>query len=418
MKDAKQITAMIVDTSGGYVALAERLAKEFKEVFYCNPSWVARYPNPNLINIGLGIESITVVENPFDVYDKIDFWIFPDTYYGAFQEFLKSQGEITWGSGAAEELELQRDIIKKEMRSLGLPVGKWDLIEGMTALREYLQKNENKWVKVNKWRGLIETFFSENYDLVKPELDDIEYNKGIDAELIEFICEEPIEGDEMGYDGYTVDGKYPPAWLSGAEDKDKVYVGHWVNYSDLPSTITEFNDKFSKNFKEYGYRGFFSLENRIATKDKKSYMTDFTARMPCPPGAIYLEMIKNLGALMWAAANGEMIPAIVAAQFGIELLIESNWAITHTCAVHYPKEVSQFVKLKQYRIKDGVQEIVPIAYGTNDIGSIVGLGDSIEQAKKSVLHVAEVIKGTEICIRTDALDDAENALKSVTNTKR
>lgn len=412
IKKTSDIVAIVVDTSGNYISLAERLAKEYKTVYYTNPSWVASYPNPNLTHIGLGIEAITVVENPFDVYDEVDFWVFSDTYYGAFQEFLKAQGEITWGSGAAEELELDRGLIKDEMKALGLPVGKWDMVVGMTALREYLQKNENKWVKVNKWRGLIETFFSENYDLVKPELDDIEYNKGIDAELIEFICEEPINGVEMGYDGFTVDGKYPDAWLSGVEWKDKAYIGQWKNYADLPPALTDFNTKFAPSFKEYRYRGFFSLENRIV--GKKSYMSDFTARMPCPPGAIYLEMIKNLGALMWAGANGEIIPAENIAQFGIELLIESPWAINHTCAVYFPKEAEQFVKLKKYRIKDGVYQIVPIAYGTSDIGSIVGLGDTLEQAKKAVLHIAEVIKGTEICIRVDALDNAEEALKSVT----
>jgi hypothetical protein len=225
MKPVKQVSALVVDTSGNYIALAIRLACEYKTVYYCIPSWVDSYPNPNKTHIGLGIENIVVVENPFDVYDEVDFWVFPDTYYGSFQEFLRSQGEITWGSGAAEELELYRQLIKEEMKSLRLPVGNYDMVKGMTNLRLYLQEHENVWVKVNKWRGLIETFFSENYDLVKPQLDDIEYNKGINAELIEFVCEEPILGKEIGYDGYAVDGKYPEAWVSGAECKDKAYIG-------------------------------------------------------------------------------------------------------------------------------------------------------------------------------------------------
>ena len=408
MKDTKQVVAMVVDTSGNYISLAVRLAREYKTVYYCIPSWVDGFPNPNKTNIGLGIEEITVVKNPFDVYDEIDFWIFPDIYYGSFQEFLKAQGEITWGSGSAEELELYRDIVKEEMQELGLPVGKWVKVVGMTNLRVYLQQNDNVWVKVNEWRGLIETLFSENYDLVKPELDDIEYNKGIDAELIEFICEEPIDGYEKGYDGYIVEGKYPEAWVSGTEHKDKLYVGQWTEYKNLPKTLTEFTEKFAPRFKECGYRGFLSLENRII--GKKSYMTDLTARMPCPPGGIYLEQIKNLGAIMWAGANGEMIPAVVAAQFAIEMLMESNWAISHTCAIHFPKEVAQFIKLKKYRIKDGVYEIVPLAYGTNDIGSIVGLGDTVEQAKKAVEHIAEVVKGTEVHIPVECLGKVEELL--------
>ena len=405
MKDIKQIVAMVIDTSGNYVSLAERLAREYKTVYYCIPSWVDSYPYPNKTNVGMGIDNITIVENPFDVYDEIDFWIFPDTYYGSFQEFLKAQGELTWGSGAAEELELLRHLLKEEMKGLGLPVGKYELIEGMTNLRLYLQKHENVWVKVNKWRGLIETFFSKNYELVKPQLDDIEFNKGIDADLIEFVCEDTLDGIEIGYDGFTVDGKYPEEWLSGVECKDKAYVGQWKKYSALPTSLTEFNTKFASSFKEYGYRGFFSLENRIVKG--KSYMTDFTARMPCPPGEIYLELIDNLGEVMWAGANGQVIPAKPIAKFGIELLIESQWAVKHNCAIYFPKEAAQFVKLKRNMIKDGINQIVPIAFEMYDIGSIVGLGDTIEQAKKAVLHIAEVIEGTKIQIHTEALDNAE-----------
>ena len=400
---------MVVDTSGNYVSLAERLAREYATVYYCIPSWVDSYPNPNKTLIGVGIEGITVVENPFDVYDEIDFWVFPDTYYGPFQEFLRAQGEITWGSGAAEELELYRHYVKEEMKKLGLPVGKYELVQGMTNLRLYLQKHEGVWVKVNKWRGLIETFFSETYELVKPQLDDIEFNKGIDAELIEFVCEDPIDGREMGYDGYAMDDKYPEEWLSGLEVKDKAYAGQWRRYSELPKTMTEFCERFRPTFKEYGYRGFFSLENRITPKGV-SFMTDFTARTPCPPGSLIMEIVKNLGEVMWAAANGEMVPAKPVARFGVELLIESSWAVCHSCAVYYPKEAAQLVKLKKHMVKDGVPTIVPIAYGTSDIGSVVGVGDSIVEARKDVEHVAKMLKGTEISIHMEALDNAEEAL--------
>jgi hypothetical protein len=124
-------------------------------------------------------------------------------------------------------------------------------------------------------------------------------------------------------------------------------------------------------------------------------------------------MIENLGEVMWAGANGQMVAAKPVARFAIELLIESNWAINHACAIYYPEEVAQFIKLKRHMIKDGVDQIVPIAYGTSDIGSIVGLGDSIEQAKQAVEHIAEVIKGTEISIHIEALDNAEEVLNAV-----
>lgn len=416
MKTASSVIACVVDNSGSYVALAIRLAKEFKHVYYSNPAWQHSYPNPNLSSIGDGYEEIEVVDNVFDIFDKVDFWIYPDVYYGPFQEFLKSQGEIVWGSGAAEELELERDVLKKQMDRLGLPVNKWWKVQGMTDLREFLQDHSGIWVKLNKWRGLIETFFCEKYELVKPELDEIEYCKGIDAEAVTFICEEPIDNAvEIGYDGYCVDGQFPEAWLSGVEIKDKAYAGVWKPYKDLSPLITQFNTAMVDEFKAYGYRGFVSLENRIV--GRKSYMTDFTARMPCPPGSIYLEMVKNLGAVMWAGANGEIIPAENAALYGVELLIESNWAIKHECPVYFPPSVAQWVKLKKCIKKDKIDYIIPVPYGTSDIGSIAGIGDTLQAASEAVKKVADQIDGIELSIRQDALDSAQEMFDKANSFK-
>jgi hypothetical protein len=409
VKDTKDVVAIVIDTSGNSVALAERLAKEYKHVYYSNPSWVAAYPNPNLTHIGEGLEGVEVVDSPYDVYDEIDFWIFPDVYYGSWAQWLKEQGEIVWGGCAAEELELYREILRKEMPGMGLPVAKWELIHGMTALRAFLQKNPNVWVKVNKWRGLIETFYAKNYDLIKPELDDIEFNRGILAETLDFICEAPIVTDlEMGYDGYNIDGQCPAEWLSGIEVKDKVYVGQWRKYADLPTVLTDFNTKFAKEFEKYQYRGFLSLENRIV--GKKSYMTDITCRWPCPPGFTYLVMVSNLGEVMWAGANGEMVMGKPVAPYAAELIMESNWATNHICNIFFPPVIAPFVKLKKNCIEDGINQIIPLPNGSNDIGSIVGLGKTLAEAIANVKAYAEQVEGTEISVRRDCLDGAEELL--------
>jgi len=409
MKDAKQVVACVIDTSGNCVALAERLSHEYKHVYYCNPSWVSAYPTPNLAFIGTGIEGVEVIDSPCDVYDEVDFWIFPDVYYGPFGELLKERKEIVWGSCVAEELELDREILLEEMPKLGLPVPKSVPVHGMAALREYLQKNPGVWVKINKWRGLKETFYSKNYDLIKPELDEIEFNIGLIAGFIDFIVQAPVVTDlEMGYDGYNVDGGLPAEWLSGIEVKDKVYVGQWRKYADLPAVLTDFNTKFAKQFKAYKYRGFLSLENRII--GKKSYMTDITCRWPCPPGFSYLVMVDNLGEVMWVGANGEMVPGKPAAPYVAELLMESEWAKSHPLNITFPKESAPSVKLKKYIVVDGMTQIVPLPNGSSDIGSIVGLGKTLAEAIEKVKEYAGQVAGPEIIVRVDCLDGAEETL--------
>jgi hypothetical protein len=411
MKDTKQVIAFVYDVGGNYVSLAARLSKEFKKVYYQAGEFVDAYPLPNKIKIGEGIEGVEVVDNWSDVFDEIDLWVFPDCYRGPFQEWLKAQGEITWGSGAAEELELYRDICKEQMTALGLPVNSWKKIVGFDALKEYLQKNKNVWVKLNHWRGLIETFFHKEYKLTEPELLDIECRLGSLKNDLDFIVEQPIDNAlEQGYDGFSVDGKYPELWLSGCEIKDKAYAGQIKKYSELSPLITDFNLAFAKTFKDYGYRGFMSLENRI--QGKKSFMTDFTARMPCPPGSIYLNIFKNLGEIMWAGANGEMATVFPVKQFGVELLIESQWACNHFLPIYYPDKIADQVKLKKYMVNDGICTVIPQpGCGTSDVGSVCGLGDTLEAACKSACDAAALVEGAEVVIRCDCLDGAAEALE-------
>ena len=410
MKATKDVVACVIDTAGNYVSLAARLVKEFKTVYYCIPAWQESYPTPNKSHIGEGIESLEVIDNPWDAYDEVDFWIFPDCYFGPFQEWLKAQGEITWGSGAAEELELYRDICKEQMAALKLPVNPWQKIVGFDALKDHLQKNKNVWVKLNKYRGLIETFFHKEYKLTEPELLDIECRLGSLKNDLEFIVELPIDDAlEQGYDGFTVDGKYPELWISGCEIKDKAYAGQIKKYSELSPLITDFNTAFAKTFKDYGYRGFMSLENRI--QGKKSFMTDFTARMPCPPGSIYLNIFKNLGEIMWAGANGEMVSPVAVKQFGVELLMESQWACCHFLPVYFPDSIADQVRLKKYMVSDKICTVIPQpGSGTSDIGSVCGIGDTLEAAITSCRDAADQIEASDITIRGDCLDAAQECL--------
>jgi hypothetical protein len=407
MKQTNDVVCCVMDNGGSYVSVAQRLAKEYKLVYYCNYSWIDPYPKINKVQIGVGLDGIVVIENPWDVYSQIDLWVFPDCYQGPLQEWLRSQGEKVWGSGAAEELEFERDLLKEHIKSLGLPVNPWVKVQGLTNLRLYLQKNEDVFVKISKWRGTIETFHSKNYTLIKPELDEMEHCLGPLAEEILFIVEQPIKDSvEVGWDGWVVDGQYPESMISGCEIKDKAYAGKFSKYSDLSPLITDFNSKMVETFQKYEYRGFFSTEIRV-TPDRTPYMIDATCRVPCPPGEIYQEMYANYGEIIWGGANGEMIAPVATKQYAVELLMESEWAMGSFQAVYFPEEYSNNVKLKKSTRIGDTFYVIPQLYQSNDIGAVVGLGRSLPEAIKQCLDVAASIEGNGIHIMTSALDDAE-----------
>ena len=409
MKSASDVICCVLDTGGNYVALAQRLGKEYKHVYYTCPSWVDAYPRMNKPHVGYGLEGIEIIDSPWPVFSDIDLWVFPDCFYGPLQEFLISQGEIVWGSRNGEELELYRDALKDHMKELGLPVNDYKTITGFENLKNYLKKNEDVFVKINKWRGTVETFYSKNWVMIKPEIDEIEHHLEGLGDLIEFIAEQPIhDAVEIGYDGWTIDGQYPTSTLTGCEIKDKAYAGEFKPYSSQSPLVTDFNTKMADTFKKYGYRGFFSTEIRVL--DKTPYMIDFTARVPCPPGEIYLELYKNLGEIMWAGANGILVDPVATGKFGVELLMESEWACHHFQPIYFPDKYASNVKLKKNMIMDGNHYCIPQPYESNDIGGIVGIGDTLEEAVNKVLEVADSIEGNGICIHQEALECAQEEL--------
>jgi hypothetical protein len=412
MKNFTDIIATVCDTGGNYLPLAICLSHTYKHVYYTNPSWVDAYPKLNKAMIGIGMSpNLEVIDSPFEVYDETDFWIFPDCYYGSLEDFLVDKGEIVWGSRAGEELELERDDLKTYMTKIGLPVQKWESVKGMTNLRLYLQKNENVYVKINKWRGTIETFYSKTYDLVKPELDEIEHCLGPFSEQMDFIVEQPIpDALEVGYDGWTIKGQYPEVCLAGCEIKDKAYAGKVVEYSALSPLVTDFNSKMAAAFDSYDYKGFFSTEIRI-TKDKTPYMIDFTARTPCPPGEIYLELWDNLAEVMWRGANNEVIVPKASNEFAVELLIESEWAGSHFQPIYYPDKYDKYIKLKKATKIDGINYIIPQSFGATDCGAVLGFGDTLDAAIKQARTIASTVEGCGICIRQDVLDSAQEELQ-------
>lgn len=289
------------------------------------------------------------------------------------------------------------------MKELGLPVTSSESIQGITNLRVYLQENPNVYVKISKWRGTIETFYSKTYQLVKPELDEIEHKLGPLAEKIEFLVEQPIEDSvEIGWDGHIVNGEYPTQILAGCEIKDKAYIGEFIKYSELSKNITEFNTSMVDTFAQYEYMGWLSSEIRV--KSGKAYMIDATCRVPCPPGQIYELMYENYADIIWQGANGVLVDPIEKAKYGVELLLESEWAICNFQPVYFPERYTENIKLKKSTKIDGVNYIIPQLYGSNDIGSIVTIDDDLEKAVKDIIEIAKSIEGNGIHVRVDALD--------------
>jgi hypothetical protein len=215
---------------------------------------------------------------------------------------------------------------------------------------------------------------------------------------------------EIGVDMYTVDGEYPTKCLAGVEIKEKSYVGTIKPYNQFPKPLIDVNDKLVKSFKDYGYKGFFSTEVRIG-KDMKPYLIDFTAREGSPPGELYQEMYKNIADIIWQGANGKCIDPEPAGKYGVQINICSTWAEWNWQPIDFPDKYKSYIKLHNAAFINGKNYVIPMEYGLEKIGSVIGYGNTLEDAKNMAIEAGKSIEGYYIDLHDEALDSAEEELE-------
>jgi len=409
VKKASEVTALVV-SNGLDVSLAAKLSETYKRVLFHVPR-DDEFPSLNDAMIGVGIGNIEVVEDMWGgAFDDADLFVFPDLGFPGLQLRLESKGKPVWGARAGEEMEQDRVAMKKHLEKLGLPVGEWKQIKGFEALREYLQSHKNVFIKVSRYRGSWETLYSTDYELVKPELDEAELALSGISEEIEFIVEKKIEDAvEMATDSWTIDGQFPSGTLVGVERKDMAYAGGFMPWEKVPTLLRNLNDALAPTLRNYGYRGFWSPESLLKGKDV--YLNDPCTRIPYPPGELYLEFYTNLAEIIWAGSQGELIAPVPIAQVGVQLMLHSDWSNDHWNTFEWPSKYDRNVKLRESCRVGGKMRTIPQDVGIMLPGSVVGWGESLDEAEAMVLEVAESIKATQLGVPLDAFDKLRESLE-------
>jgi hypothetical protein len=409
-KSLRNLTVLVID-NGLFCCTAQRLARDVKKVYYYTP-WEESFPRMNRGYIGYGLPEIERVDSIFGKHmDEADLVVFPDIYFGELQHYLVSQGKKCFGPGLGEMLEIRRDGMKSIQDGLDLPVNKWWKLSGIDSLRKFLKSHNDIWVKINKFRGTFESFFSKNYTWSEPRLDEVEQKLGPFKKITEFIVEENLpDRIEVGCDFYTVNGQFPKLFMIGEEIKDKAYVGVVKKDTEFPSWVTDFNTAIAPVLDSFDYSGLMSTELRVG-KDKKPYMIDFCARQASPPGELYIELYKNFTDIVWNVANGKIIEPQVLGKYGAEVLIHSLWADKGWQPVQIPKDLKPFIKLRNPTMIDGSMYVIPQSCGLPEIGAVIGWGDSYQEAVDMCKDIAKEIEGFYLDVQVSAFDDVEEELE-------
>ena len=419
MKDLSEIVACVLDY-GSFIGLADMMGRKCK-TFYYSP-FETEYLDINRCCIGDGMEHFERVDEYMDpeFYDKVDLWVFPDIGYGGFQRFLRRDGKAVWGSMGASDLELYRTRFLKVIKDLGLPVINSVTCRGLTQLSEHLKGVEDVWVKVNRYRENQETFHWQDWTHGQRDLERLAHNFGPLKERVVFVVQDCIKGEddspvlEVGYDGWFITGPngephFPEQTFQGYEAKNELYLGSLLDYTDLPEQVQEVNKAFAPILSQYGYRNFMATEIRI--KDGTPYFTDPTCRMAGQTQEHLLNTCTNLADVIWRGASGEVIKPEFSHQFAAEATLHYKGGSDCWKTLVVPEGIEDKVKPYHCCFEDDAYQFPP--HKTDELGVIIGQGDSIEGAIEDLKDNFEELEHEPVTINVagfaDLIEQIEDA---------
>lgn len=409
MKPIEESVVCVVD-SGTFVSLADMFGRRAKKAFYHSPCF-QEYLDITRCVIGDGMEHFDRVDDFMEpgFFESVDTWVFPDINFGGFQKYLRGLGKAVWGHMGADELELYRTRFTAVLKECGLPMVNSVTIRGLTALSEHLKTVEDKWVKINRYRANMETWHHRDYQHSQLELEREATEFGPLKEHVVYVVQDAINGDddspviEVGYDGWCVDGQFPPSSFQGVELKNKLYLGSEMAYDDLPEQVRYVNEKIAPVLAKYGYRGFYANEIRI--KDGVPYFIDITPRQAGQTQEHLLETCTNLPEVIHAGSRGEVVvPEFAethAAEATIHYCTENNDCGWKTFRL--PPEVERWVKLYRCCYADGAYHFPPEKL--DEIGIVMGNGPDVESAVEHLKQNFEYLKDEPVSIDLSGFAD-------------
>ena len=409
---------------GLFPYVAQLMAKSGYDVFYHTP-WMSSYPSANKAQIGEGLEGINSATNFYEAKRKLDkkndIIVFFDVGEGAEQQDLREQGYNVFGSGAADILEMNRLKFKQVLKEIGLPVIPYKHITGIVNLVEYLKTHEDKFVKLSFYRGLRETFHHISWKHSESIIDKLKHDaKAIKREL-EFIVEDPIDGEEGGNDWGCGRSGYLNTGIQGFEEKDKGYIAKILRLEDLPKPLAEVMDAIEPWLIKNGMQGMFSTEVRIedlgpeikVSDGLKPFWNDATMRGGSPPTELQCIMWTNLPEVIEAIAKGDdvdLIPEDKNEIYGAQIVLKSDWARTETTCIEFPPKFKDNLKFMNLCKEKGNYLYIP--QDEDDvIGSAVGKGKTLIEAQMKAIDAAESVIANGIHYDESVFDTLDETLE-------
>jgi hypothetical protein len=378
---------ILVLDNGLYTCQAEALSAGGNEVKFWTP-WASPFPNYADYAKGKNFGKLQKEIYLFDHIQWADCIVNFDVSNNDLISYLRKMHpeKSIWGAGLGERLENDRVMFKKWLKAFGLPVGKYEVIVGLSALREYLKKNPHKYIKTNIFRNDMESFFFDTYEEDKYLLDEKALVLGMHQDEYTFVVEDPIKTDvEIGYDGFFTNGEYAPFSFGYEVDKN-LYIGKVVSDVDeLPFCVSESLEAFQPLLTKMDYRGALSSEERVVTQEEH-YFIDFCARLPAPLSQIYPVAIKNWPDLVYKIGKKEYAEIECDYKYVGAYALSTEHAVDHYVKMKVKKGSEKDIRFQMVtENKDGVFAVK----GNASVAVLTAGGDTWEEVIDKLKDLSE-----------------------------
>lgn len=391
-----EVKACVVD-HGRFLHVARRLGRDFAETYYFTPT-ERDCPLIREACIGIGYPEIRRIKSIARAkLQGCNLFVFPDIGFEDDQRELVEQGYLVWGCRDAGLIESNRGKFLEVLKTTDLPLPKYVQIQGLTNLRLHLEDKEDKYIKIDRFRGDWETLHWTNYDEMEGTLDSYAVRFGPLKESITFYVFDAIDTTiEDGVDTYSIDGQWPKTVFKGMENKDKSFLGVIQDFETVPPEVRIANEEFGPILQSYDYRGFFSTEVRI-TKDAESFFIDPTCRCGSPPSQCQAELFGNYSEIVLKGAQGQIVEPDPTAQFGVQAALAIDGDRSDWNKVRFPEELDQWVKCGFCLLRDGLTCFPPITeYNTSELGYLCATGNTIHEAIENLrVHQSKLPDGVK-----------------------